>query len=112
MFRNAPIEFLLCVLVPVLGWMFLLFWLVDCWTTTLTVTNRRVIKRKGILAKFTNEIRHADVRNIEVGQRLFQRLFGVGTIRVSSAGKGDAEIKIDGIKDPQAVAAIIRRHQG
>ena len=79
--------------------------------TRLIVTTRRTTLKEGILEKRTNEVRHADVRNVRVDQTFVQRLFGVGTLEVSSAGQGDVEIAIKGIPDPQDIAALIHEHR-
>jgi len=79
--------------------------------TRLIVTNRRTVLREGILDKRTNEIRHSDVRNVQVQQSLVQRMFGVGTLELSSSGQSDVEIGIKGIPNPQAIAQLIREQR-
>jgi hypothetical protein len=114
MFRNRPIFFILCVLlIPVgIGLLILLYWLFQCEATSLTVTTKRTVFRQGILSKRTNEVRHKDVRNIQVEQPILQRLFGVGTIAISSSGQSEMEIMAEGIPEPQKIADMIRSHQG
>ena len=79
----------------------------SCIYTTLTVTNRRTILRTGILAKNTREVRHQDVRYLEVKQSFFDRIFGVGSISVSSAAQGIIELEVAGIANPTAVKETI-----
>ena len=110
MFRSNPIAFLLCVLlIPVfgLGLAMLFFWWLDTLGTTLTVTDQRTILRKGLLSKFTTEVFHVDVRNIQLGQTFFQRIFGVGHIGISSAGQAGIEIEVDGIPTPNVIKEIL-----
>lgn len=133
MFRNNPVGFvMLCFLVLVgvvigmvasvsgesgvatSGWLLtavaaLAFasWYLKVLTTSLVVTNKRTVLRKGILSKHTREVRHADVRLLEVKQNMFARLFGVGSLSVASAGHGEVEIFVDGIQDPQHVKETI-----
>jgi uncharacterized membrane protein YdbT with pleckstrin-like domain len=90
---------------PVLG---LLRWYVRCLGTRLIVADNRVTLRRGILSRRTNEIRLADIRNITVDQSTLQRLFGVGTIGISSAAQSGVEIMVEGIPHPQEVADRIR----
>ena len=113
MFANNPVGFILsCVLCLVgIGIIILFSWWLECRATLLIVTGQRTILRRGILSKRTNEVRHEDVRNIQVGQSFFQRMYGVGSIAISSAGQGEVEIEISGIGDPQQVADLIRAHQ-
>ncbi|WP_152052497.1 PH domain-containing protein [Tautonia marina] len=110
MFRNSPIGFLICiVLIPFLGLgLLLLFvWWLNTLGTTLTVTDRRTILRKGLLSKYTNEVFHEDVRNVQVGQTFFQRIFRVGFIGISSAGQAGIEIGVNGIPSPNRVKEIL-----
>lgn len=89
---------------------FLVWWL-RVVSTTLTVTSKRLILRRGILAKATTEVRHEDVRNLQVDQSFLQRLLGVGDLYVSSAGQDGIEINAFGIPRPDEVTAIIRSQQ-
>ncbi len=114
MFRSSPVLFvILILLIPVfgLGIFCLLIWWLQCRATTLTVTTIRTTVRTGLLSKHTNEVRNKDARNIKVSQSLGQRIFGVGTLQVSSAGQSDIEIVFAGLPDPQKVAALIRQYQ-
>jgi membrane protein YdbS with pleckstrin-like domain len=125
MFRNRPIAFIVGWLFLLIGtfslangqrevlWpvvlvaaLFLLWWL-RCRTTTLTITPRVIELRRGLLARSTNEVRHQDVRNIRVTQTLGQRVFGVGSVAVSTAGQADIEIEVSGIPHPVRVRQII-----
>ena len=76
--------------------------------TRLTITDRRTTLRRGLLEKKTNEVRHSDIRNVQVTQGFVDRLFGVGTLELSSAGQSDVEIAVKGIPDPQDLAKLIR----
>jgi len=112
MFRNRPVAFILLVILFPLGIIVLPIWWLVCLCTRLTVTESRTILRTGILSKATNEVRHHDVRNIQVNQGIFQRLFGVGDIGISSAGQAGIEITVSGMPAPQAIAKAIRDRQG
>ena len=114
MIRNHPIDFAICcLLIPVagLGLLLLLAWWLDCWATRLTITERRTVLRRGILARSTNEVRHADVRNIQVRQGILQRLLGVGRIEIATAGHAGVEVSVAGIAHPRWVADLIRARQ-
>ncbi len=110
MFRNKPIGFLICVLlIPVfgLGLAMLFFWWLNTLGTTLTVTNRRTILRKGLLSKSTTEVSHEDVRNLQLDQTFFQRVFRVGDIGISSAGQAGVEIVAEGMPSPSVAKELI-----
>ena len=110
MFRNHPIGFLLsCLLIPAfgLGLLILLVWWLQCRGTSLTVTDQRVSLRRGILSRYLNDVMIADIRNVQVGQSLSQRVFGVGFIGISSSGQGGMEIQVNGLPNPQRIRSII-----
>ena len=111
MFRNAPVTFVLAVLlIPlVAGILILVPWWLHSRSITLTVTNRRTILRRGIFSKSLSDVQNEDVRNIQVSQSFVQRLMGVGSIGLSTAGQNDIEIRVDGIPDPNAVRELINR---
>lgn len=79
--------------------------------TTLTVTNRRTTLQRGLFARKTSEVRHQDVRNLQVNQKTMERLLGVGDLAISSAGQDDLEIAVQGIPNPNHVANVIRDMQ-
>ena len=110
MFRSHPISFAIAVLLILvfgLGLIVLLVWWLNCKGTRLTITNKRIKLRQGILSKNTNEIWHTDVRNIQLRQGVMQRIFGVGRILISSAGQSDVEIDVDGLPDPERIQEFI-----
>lgn len=136
MFRNRPFKFILlfalvigcivglCLLKdPLLAgkimlWtgiglgLFLLFaWWLHCLGQTLIVTDQRVTMRVGILAKNTSDLYHTDVRNVQVNQSFWQRVFGVGKISISSAGTDGMEIVMEGLPKPSKIKAIIDNHR-
>ena len=113
MFRNHPCYFLLCLLLCVVGIgivIFLIWWL-KCRCTVLTLTEKTTTLRKGILSRAISEVRHCDVRNIQVYQSFTQRILRVGTVEISSAAPADAEIRVAGIPDPDRVRTIIDQHR-
>ena len=115
MFRNHPFLFILSVVLIAafgLGLVILLVWWVQTLGTKLTVTNERITLRKGILSKYTNEVFHTDIRNVQLDQSFFQRLFDVGTIAISTSGQEGIEISVAGIPHPQQVRDLIDEHRG
>lgn len=95
-------------LVVLIGGFFLIKWWLEVRYTTLIVTTKRTILRKGIISRSTSEVQHEDVRNIQVDQNMYERVVGVGDLAVSSAGQDDLEIDIDGVPDPEQLAETIR----
>ena len=78
---------------------------------SLTVTTQRSIWARGIINRQSSEVQHDDIRNIQVGQSLIERLVGAGTLAISSAGQDDMEITIKGIAHPREVLETIRKSQ-
>lgn len=114
MFRNSPVGFILLLILSipfVVGIPFMLAWWLKCKGTVLTVTDEKTILRTGILSKHENEVYHSDVRNVQVKQNLFQRLFGVGSLGIASAGHGGMEIEASGIPAPGKVKDLINTHR-
>lgn len=113
MFRAHPFWFVLAVaLIAVgIGAIILLVWWLRALGARLTVTDRRTVLQKGILSKFTTEVWHADVRNLQVRQTFFQRIMGVGSVGISSAGQEDIEILAEGMPHPREIEAIIAKYR-
>ena len=109
MFRNRPVLFLVCcALIPVgIGLVVLFVWWLRCLATSLVITDRRVTLRQGLLSKDTNDVLIADIRNVKVRQNLLLRIFGVGTVAVSTSGQSDMEIEVHGVPAPERIKAII-----
>jgi hypothetical protein len=95
----------------VIALIFLAKWFILSRTTSLTLTNERIVYREGIINTKTSEVRHKDVRNIRVNRNLIERLLNFGDISLSSAGQDDMEIVIHDIPDPEGVAQFIRERQ-
>jgi uncharacterized membrane protein YdbT with pleckstrin-like domain len=71
------------------------------------VTNKRTILRKGLFSKDTTEVLHDHVRNIQVSQSFWNRVFDVGTLGISSAGQEGIEIIARHIPHPEEVKRTI-----
>ncbi len=88
-----------------------LIWRVKTWFITLRITSERTIYQQGLIARSTSEVRHDDVRNLQIDQSLLERLLDVGSIAISSAGQDDCEIRAHGIPDPSGIVEAIRMRQ-
>lgn len=65
-----------------------------------TIDGNRVTRHHGIISRNQQSVRIKDLRSVELGQSLFQRIFGIGDLTFYSAGSASAEVKFFGIKDP------------
>jgi membrane protein YdbS with pleckstrin-like domain len=114
MFRNHPFLFILSIILIAaygLGFLILLIWWLQTLGTKLTLTNERITLRNGILSKYTNEVFHTDIRNVQLDQSFFQRVFDVGALRVSTSGQEGIEISVQGIPHPKRVRDLIDKYR-
>lgn len=111
MFRARPFSFILCVLLVGVGWIVLLWWWLQCKRTTLTVTTSRTRYRRGLLSVYMTEVWHNHVRNVKVQQTAFERIMGVGTIGIASAGKSDFEIRVEGLPKVHEIKDLIDQNR-
>ncbi|GGA33758.1 PH domain-containing protein [Okeania sp. KiyG1] len=114
MWRSNPLLFIayLClILLFGIGLIFLLVWWIKSKNTTLIVTDKRTILQQGLLSRYTNEVMHAHIRNIQVQQSMMERLFNTGTIKIASAGTGDIEIIVSGIPAPNRIKEVIDHYR-
>ena len=109
MFRSNPIGFVLTLILclVVVGIPILITWWLKSRATLLTITDERTILRRGIFSKSISEDWHTDVRNVQLYQTFFQRIFDVGQLSVSSAGQSGVELDIIGIPDPDGAKDLI-----
>lgn len=110
MFKARPLLFILFVLLTgvfLIGLIPLAIWWVRSRTITLTVTGRCTRLQTGLLSPVFKELRHWDVRYVEVSQGFLQRLMNVGTVTVSSGAQADAEIVARAMPDPMKVKDLI-----
>jgi phage FluMu protein Com len=85
----------------------LLVWRIRTFDETLEITSKRIIERTGLLSKQLTELRHDDVRNVQVTQSFRQRLFQVGTIGISSSAQDNMEVVAKDIASPNRVREVL-----
>lgn len=113
MFRAHPFGFILCVLLIAafgIGLLILLIWYIKTQATVLTVTDNEIIYERGILSKDRLSVSLRHVRSVEVIQSLVNRIFGVGTIMILTAGDMP-EFTVSDFPDPHEVDEAISRAQ-
>jgi uncharacterized membrane protein YdbT with pleckstrin-like domain len=64
---------------------FLRVWIVRR-TTEFVVTDRRIIYKRGLIARHTEEINIAQVETVDVDQGLWGRILGYGTVMIHGTG--------------------------
>lgn len=76
-------------------------------STQYTVTDRRIIIRRGILSRKERAAHIDRVQNVNLAQSFFDRLFGVGTLDFDTAGTEDSDFKFLGIAGPDKLRTRI-----
>lgn len=87
-----------------LVWQFLL-WL----SRIYVLTDRRVIRRRGVFTVVTFEAALSQVQHTQVTRLIRERLFGVGTIGFATAGTGGPEAFWEMVNQPYAVHRTVVR---
>jgi len=77
--------------------------ILDRKATFYTLTTRRIHVKRGIVGKNSSEVLLADVRNVTVNYRVEERIFGIGSVGVASAGTAGVELRLAGVVGPDAV---------
>jgi uncharacterized membrane protein YdbT with pleckstrin-like domain len=113
MFRAHPFWFLLFVLLIAafgIGLLLLLYWYIKTRATALTVTEHELVYERGILSKDRLSVSLRHIRSVEVRQSFGNRIFGVGTIEIWTAGD-EPEFTVKDLPDPHEIREAISRAQ-
>ena len=98
------------VLLPIgVGLIFLAIALLHRYSRHYTVTQTNIITRHGLLSIDTRQIAVKDIRCIDVQATLWQRLLGIRTVEVSTAGTEGVDVALLGI--PAQIADAIQHLQ-
>lgn len=65
-----------------------IFSIISLLFTEIALTNRRVVVKKGVLSRTTDEMKLSKVENVELKQSILGRILGYGEIVVSGTGSG------------------------
>jgi uncharacterized membrane protein YdbT with pleckstrin-like domain len=113
MFRAHPFWFILFVLLILaggLGILILLYWYIKTRATALTVTEHEITFEQGILSKDRTGVSLRHVRAVRVTQGFVNRILGVGTVEISTAGD-EPEFEVSDMPDPHEIREAISRAQ-
>ena len=113
MFRAHPFWFILFVLLIAafgIGLLILLYWYITTRATALSVTEHSLLYERGILNKERLAVSLRHVRSVQVSQGFINRILGVGTIEIKTAGD-EPEFTVDDLPDPHQVREAISRAQ-
>ena len=65
------------------------------------VTNRRVVRKTGIVSRTTTELRLASIETVDLRQSFWGRIFGYGNVEIT--GRGETAMVLGRIAHPVAV---------
>ncbi len=71
------------------------------------LTTQRLIHKHGILIRTSDRIELIDINDIAYTQGIFERMFNVGGIKISSNDRSHPELKLIGIQDVSKVSGMI-----
>jgi uncharacterized membrane protein YdbT with pleckstrin-like domain len=78
----------------------------------LFVFENRLVLIRGIFSKHSKELFIKDIRTIDINQTFPQRIVGIGSLMVATAGTSGYEFVIKGISNPNAVVEKINSLRG
>ena len=85
----------------------IIWWWVQTLSAALEITNKRTVAKRGLLSRSTSEVVHDNIRNVQVDQSFWERIWGIGTIGISSSGQDGIEIQMRKIPNPQKLRETI-----
>ncbi|GJM18827.1 MAG: hypothetical protein DHS20C14_10400 [Phycisphaeraceae bacterium] len=86
---------------------FLIWWWIDRFSASLVISNKRTVQHNGLFSRSTSEVVHDNIRNVQVDQSFWQRLWGVGRLGISSSGQDGVEIQVNHLPGPDKLRKII-----
>lgn len=133
-FRSRPGRFALAALILVLGltglvwipvqhasrWWYLVvapativpagllfWWWLDRFSAALVITTKRTTMYNGFFRRSTSEVVHDNIRNVQVDQTFWQRVWKVGKLGISSSGQDGVEVQVNHLPNPEKLHEII-----
>ena len=88
----------------------LLIWYMKIKSTKVSVTKNDILVERGLLRKNRKELSIDKIRTVEVDQDFIDRIFGVGKIKVFTAGDLP-EIEVEGLPDPNRIRELVKQKQ-
>ncbi len=106
---NFLFYFICVLLSPFVVGIFMAIWkYLDTKNRVYTITNERIILRKGILSKTTNEIELYRIKDFTVEEPFFMRLLGLTHIYLKTADYTHPQMRISGLKDGMRIKEQLR----
>jgi uncharacterized membrane protein YdbT with pleckstrin-like domain len=102
-FARLPMILWIVLGIPTLGltWILALYEFLRLRCIEQGVTNKRVIFKRGIISRQTEEMKLDSIETVEMEQSVSGRLFGFGTVKL--VGRGSSDFRFKNIDDSLAV---------
>ena len=102
-FAWVPMWIWIILGIPTLGltWLIAIYDFLRLRAIEQGITNKRVILKKGIISRKTEEMKLTSIETVEIDQGVFGRIFGFGTVKIT--GRGISDFVFKGIDDPMSV---------
>jgi membrane protein YdbS with pleckstrin-like domain len=97
------------LLVGAIGACPLIYAILDQKTRVYKLLNDRIEMTRGIIARQVVEIEIVNIRAVAMEQSFLERIFGLGQVKVGSAGTSNYEIIFFGVRQPEDVKEMIRK---
>jgi uncharacterized membrane protein YdbT with pleckstrin-like domain len=103
-FTNLPLVWFFAATVILIAVVVVLAWIKRL-DSEYTVTNRRVVVRRGIANRNERSASIDRIQNVNTRQGLYGRILNFGDIEFDTAGSdlGDSDLALRGINDPHAM---------
>jgi len=104
---KIPMIIWIVLAIPSLGLTLILaFWeWLKLRTLEQGVTNKRVIRKTGIISRKTDEMKIGSIETVEIDQGIFGRIFGFGSVKIT--GRGISDVTLKSIDSPLEVKKAI-----
>src|SRR5690606_28752559 len=82
-------------------------WKLRTMFVALVFTHQRTAATRGLISRATSGVLHEDIKNLQITQTFWQRIWGVGTIGISSSGQDGIEIVVTNMPRPMEIKRTI-----
>lgn len=74
------------------------------------ITNKRAIHEFTFLSRKISSTTYDKIQDLHMTQNIIERLVGIGTIHINTAGTHFIEIKFKGVKEPISIKRLLESH--
>lgn len=86
-------------------WIWALWVFFDLKGIERAVTTKRVIQKRGVISRKTDEMKLSSIETVEIQQGILDRIFGAGAIKVT--GRGISDVLMKNLENPMQVKKTI-----